>query len=104
MKKFNVIVSNFNTSEFEAYDVIPYLMDKYKEAKDKPESFDELKKFVKTTAMYQWWSRCEYEIILDHWPPFKDHKYQKKIDVYDQVIMNIDIVTEILQDAIKKLQ
>lgn len=43
--------------------------------------------------MYQWWSRCEYEIILTDWP---NQKKFEKWDVHEQVKMNIDIITELL--------
>ena len=38
MKSFNVIVYNFNTKKFEPYDIMPYLVDRYKrlKAKDRP--------------------------------------------------------------------
>lgn len=48
--------------------------------------------------MYQWWSRCEYEIILVDWPC---QKKSEKWDVYKQVMMNIDIITEILMKNVR---
>lgn len=93
MKKFNVIINDFNSGTFEPYDVMPYLMREYNKAKDKPSTFEEFKNFVEKEAKYQWWSRCEYEIILSDWPGQRHHS---KIDVYEQVMMNIDIVTETL--------
>lgn len=100
MERFNVIVHNFNSNEFEAYDVIPYLVDKYKSAKDKPETFDEFKKFIKGWAMNQWWSRCEYEIILSSWPP--NEKSERKWDVYMQVMLNLDVITKIVMKSINE--
>lgn len=34
-----------------------------------------------------YWSKCEWEIILSHWPPRKNAQ-ELKIDVYDQVMLN----------------
>ena len=48
---------------------------------------------------YQFWSRCEYEIILIDWPCQQKHE---KWDVYKQIMMNIDIVTDILYDEFLK--
>lgn len=102
MKSFNVIVENINKKEFVSYDVIPYLVNCYKEIKrgtKKPVNFDEFKEFIKKNSMYQWWSRCEYEIILNSWP---SNNNEKKIDVYWQIMMNIDIITEIVMAECKK--
>lgn len=123
MKKFNVTVYNVNSKEFENYDIIPYLINRYEKAIRKPKTFDEFKEFIKGESQYQWWSRCEYEIILSPWPyltspserydkkgendieawkkHWKEHlKECKKIDVYDQVMMNIDIITEIIMNLV----
>lgn len=95
MKKFNVIVENINRRAFTSYDVIPYLVKQYHKSKNKPKTLDEFKKFILGESMYQWWSRCEYEIVLETWPT---SDVNKKIDVHWQVQMNIDIISEIVMD------
>lgn len=121
MKSFNVIVYDFNRKKFIPYDVIPYLIGCYwdrvkrhTEPNDKiedsylndiryfkiPKTFTEFREFVKNESMYQFWSRCEYEIILSDWPPSKP-PVEEKWDVWDQIKMNLDIVTQIVMDAIK---
>lgn len=97
MEKFNVIIEDINTRKFIPYDVIPYLVDQYKKAKDKPSTFLEFKEFIRKESMYQWWSRCEYEIVLQSWPIGKN---EEKIDVYWQVMMNINIITDILMKEV----
>lgn len=97
MEKFNVIIEDINTRKFIPYDVIPYLVDQYKKAKDKPSTFLEFKEFIRRESMYQWWSRCEYEIVLQSWPTGKN---EEKIDVYWQVMMNINIITDILMKEV----
>lgn len=99
MKQFNVIVEEINSRKFVPYDVIPYLNRCYQEKKDKPKTFEEFKTFIEKESMYQWWSRCEYEIILKDWP---NGGIEKKIDVHQQVMMNIDIITEILMEEVTK--
>ena len=96
MKSFNVIVYNFNTKKFEPYDIMPYLVDRYErlKAKDRPLS---LKKFIEDEARYQWWSRCEYEIILSDQPP---SGVEEKWDVFKQIMMNIDVIRDILEENI----
>ena len=95
--RFNVITWDPNSKKFVPYDVIPYLVEQYRKAKTKPQSFDEFKIFIAKESMYQWWSRCEYEIVLQSWPK---GDIEKKIDVHQQVMMNIDIVAKILMEEI----
>lgn len=100
MKSFNVINYDFNNRKFEAYDIMPYLIDCYQKSKHKPTTFEEFKEFVLSKSLYQWWSRSEYEIILVDWPCEKDWK---KIDIYYQITLNIDIITEILIENIHEI-
>ena len=106
---FYVINENFNAHKFEPYDVMPYLIEQYKETKKTkrrktPETFEEFKEFVDNWSHYQFWSRCEYEIVLS---PFISRTKDEKIDVCWQIMMNIDIVTRILMENVltkKKLE
>lgn len=101
---FNVLVWDINRDELIHYDIIPYLLRQYNETKkmdsykETPKTRDEFKEFIKKEAMYQWWSRCEYEIIISDWPC---QKHQVKIDVYDQVLMNLDVITDIIINIVK---
>lgn len=99
IKPFNVINYEFNSDKFEAYDVMPYLVNCYnKEKKNKrPVTFDEFKKFVEGKSMYMYWARCEYEIIISDWP---NQKTRKKIDIHWQIMNNIDIVTNVLMENV----
>lgn len=92
---------------------------------------EELKKWIKSRSQYQFWSRCEYEFLIAKWPfggwqltedmekfiatnpNLKDHKTNIDmcniitkdmdiIDVHEQIMMNIDIVTDILYDEFLK--
>ena len=101
MQKFNVIIEDVNRREFIPYNVIPYLVRQYKEAKNKPTTFEEFKSFIEKESKYQWWSRCEYEIILKEWPTGKK---EEKIDVHWQVMMNIDVITKLLMDEINETE
>ena len=99
MKSFYVIVYDINRKTFIPYDVIPYLEKCYYEETNKPKTLEEFKDFVKNQSMYQWWSRCEYEILLFDWP---SQSQQKKIDVHYQVMTNLDTVTKILIESINE--
>lgn len=117
-QSFNVLVWDFNSDSLTHYDVMPYLRSSYKErvkrhrkyAKRKdfdpgnewykvPKTLDEFKKFVENESMYQFWSRCEYEMICHGWPVQKN---DYKLDVHEQIMMNIDIVAGILFNECKK--
>ena len=97
MKKFNVLIWDFNTDKLEHYDVLPYLR---KECfKEIPKSKEELKKSIESNSIYRYWSRCEYEMIIHGWP-VRQNDY--KIDVHEQIMMKIDVITDILWNELKK--
>lgn len=104
--KFCVLTWDFNTDMIEHYDVLPYLRGRMEERikktkKDKdyyfkpPKSMDDFKQFVKDESMHQFWARCEYEMIIHGWP-VKKNEY--KIDVHEQIMMNLDIIAGLLYD------
>ena len=100
LKSFYTIVYNINKKIFEPYDVMPYLIEEYKKKKKKKRhliTFDEFKKFIESASMYMYWSRCEYEIILTAW---SNEDKKEKIDIHNQIMMNIDRITEVLMDNV----
>ena len=55
---FNVIVQDINNKSFEPYDVMPYFLRVWKENKrNRPTSFEELKKWIKSESMYTFCAR-----------------------------------------------
>jgi hypothetical protein len=120
-KVFNVLTWDFNHDELEHYDVLPYFRECYKERKKKskgkkiqkilaenpdmrkyyavPSTFDEFKEFIKDESRYMYWSRCEWEMIVHGWPVRKN---DYKIDVHEQIMMNIDTIAEILWKEIEE--
>ena len=111
-QKFNVLMWDFNSDKLIHYDVLTYLRNCYKDrvknfkkyskkeglAVDNeymfvPETLDEFKKFVENESMYMFWSRCEYEMICHGWPAKKS---DYKLDVHEQIMMNIDVIANIL--------
>lgn len=98
IKNFYVLNWDFNRNRLEKYDVIPYLVDCYKNTKkNRPTNDKEFEEFVIRNSSYQWWSRCEYEIIISDWP---NNKNSIKYDIHKQILMNLDIVTNILMDIV----
>lgn len=100
IKSFNVILYDPNKNKFIQYDVIPYFINCYKERKrSKPKTFEEFKKFVTARSQYMYWARCQYEIILSDWPCSKT---TYKLDVHEQIMNNIDLVTTIVINNLPK--
>lgn len=97
MKTFNVIIYDFNGKRFVPYDIIPYFLEVYKERKKKLKTFDEFKQFIKKESLYQFWARCQYEIVLTDWP---NMKHFSKWDVNKQIEMNLDVITKIFMEAL----
>ena len=109
MKSFNVIIWDPNKKEFIPYDIIPYFVNSYKERLENskkypksdywkiPKTFDEFKNFVNNEGHYQFWGRCEYEIILVDWPC---QQKEKKIDVWEQIEINLDLITQLVMESI----
>lgn len=121
MEKFNVLLWDFNRDELEYYDVLPYLRERYEErkkrsevaredkelSKDKkllkfwrvPETLDEFKDFIMSESRYQFWARCQYEMICHGWPVRKNNH---KLDVHEQIMMNLDVIARIMYDELGK--
>lgn len=96
--KYNVIIWDINKKEFVPYDIFPYLKRKFIQCKRIPYTFEEYKKWIQKEAFYQWWGRCEYEVILSSWP---GESKKEKIDVYYQIMNNIDTITELFMQEMK---
>lgn len=97
--EYNVILWDFNRKEVEYYDIIPYFKECWNDLKKKPKSFYDIKQFIISESRYQFWSRCEYEIVITGFP---ENSRTQKIDVFDQIMSNIDIVTEVFINSLAK--
>ena len=95
---WNVFLEDFNGKNIVIYNVFHnYTFDeqlkkefrRYVRHKD----LEKLKTEIKSWAMYCFWSKCEYEIILTSFPEKKDFK-EKKVDVYQQLMLNWDSFVE----------
>lgn len=111
MKEFNVLIWDFNKDIVGPYDVMPYFRDAYAKRVDDykqygddayfkvPKTYNEVKDFIIDEARYRFWGRCEYEFIMHGWPVRKN---DYKIDVYEQLMMNIDIIAEMFYNELKE--
>lgn len=105
MIQWNVYVDDFNGKKIKIYNVLNHggflkdVQNAIKKFKNDKEAFE---KEVKSSLMYYYWSKCEWEIILSSWPERKDFK-EEKIDVYDQVMLHWDVFINYLWDNQKEI-
>lgn len=99
---FCVVCEDVNRGRFAPFDIMPYLISEYKSKskKNRPLGFEEVKEFVINKARPQFWSRVEYELILSPIIPMKDG-YNEKWNVFQQIMMNVSVITNILMDNLK---
>lgn len=102
---FNVIIEN--NGKFEPYDIMQYLKGSWdydkshkRTRENLPTTMHDLETWVDNKLKYQYWGRCEYEIILSCWPPHPDDK-AAKWDIYMQCKMNLPIIAKIFAENYK---
>ena len=66
-----------------------------------PATFNEVKEFVENESRYLYWGNCNWEMIVHGWP-VKRNDY--KLDVHEQVMMNLDVIAGILWEEFEKEQ
>lgn len=81
---WKVYVGNFNTGEIEKYNIfdhVSFYNDCVKAKKKFKDDRDGFEDEVRRSLMYYFWSKCEWEIILDHWPSGEYYKMRKVISL-----------------------
>lgn len=71
--------------------------------KKKINNYYELYDFLTKEFMYHFWSKAEYEILVSslHNIYVKDTSYIQKIDVYEQIKPNLDLICEHVINELK---
>lgn len=100
MRSWYVYIIDFNTTKLKKYDVMPYFLECAKKQKFKSSDLEKCKKFIRKEGMYMFWSRCEWEVLICPWPSIRDISF--KIDVWDQIEMNLDNFTMIFIENLNK--
>lgn len=100
MKIFNVIYYDVNKKAFIPYDILPYFRSIFygSKKKERPKTREELKEWIRIRSLCHFWSRCQYEIVLQSWPT---SEISDKWDIHDQILMNLDTITDILSEEFK---
>lgn len=93
--KYYVVEDDFNRAKMVTVNIFNYRhvikseLDRIaKLPTEKRPSFEEFDDTIRRCVMYQFWSRCEYEIVIHEWAT--NPRWHKKVDVYDQLRLNWD--------------
>lgn len=104
--EWNVYYEDINNKKIDTFNVFhhwQFLEYCKKNAKQNKENYNTFVDQLKKDAMYCFWSKCEWEIILSDWPPSNKFK-KEKIDVYDQLCLNWDIFCKYVWEHITDLR
>lgn len=108
MKTFKVLVQTstnkiewVNVFELSTWNRIEELLKKQakvmKNMPDKDAVLKELKDILRRELMYWFWSKCEWEVVVQGWP---NNGTEKKIDVFEQISANYELFEKIVFDNI----
>ena len=90
MLEWNVYISDWNNKEIRPHNVFRhggFLEDCKKAARKYAKDREAFEKEIRNSMMYWYWSKCEWEIILSHWPS-RPSAPDLRVDVSDQVLLN----------------
>lgn len=88
MLEWNVYYHDFNRKEINVFNVFNHWSfheDCKKNAKKNSKDYEAFCEQLRKDAMYRFWSKCEYEILLTPWVGRAE---TLKIDIYDQLRLN----------------
>lgn len=93
---WNVIAEDFNGRRIDAFDIFEhggFADDVVKSYRKYRNDFGAFSEDVRKLLAYYFWSKCEWEVIISAWPP-SDRIPERKVDVYEQVMLNWDVFIE----------
>ncbi len=89
---WNVWVGDFNRAEIRPYNIFDhdgFLADCKAAARKYAKDRDAFLQEVHDSLLYYYWAKCEWEIVLQHWPEREGYP-GRKVDVSGQVVVNWD--------------
>ena len=105
--EWNVYYSDFNSGKIEVRNVFnhgSFLIDLGKDARKYKDDKEKFLERLRSHLMYYYWCKCEWEVVVSHWPPSDNERFKSvKIDVYDQVMLNWPIFSEYVWEHRKEL-
>lgn len=106
--EWNVFRYNINKNTIETFNIFNHYrfykdLFKLKKRLKKESDLDFIKE-VKALLMYYFWCKSEYELLLSPWVGGDREKDTIKIDIYTQVIINLDKFCEYILNNIDLLK
>lgn len=93
---WRVICEDFNGRRIADYDIFEHysFAEDVKKAYGKHRNdFGAFSENVRGLLFYYFNSKCEWEVVVSAWPP-SDRVSERKVDVYEQVMLNWDVFIE----------
>lgn len=93
---WRVLVEDSNGRRIEDYDIFEhhsFAGDVGRAYKKHRTDFDAFAEKVRGSLFYWFCSKCEWEVIVSSWPS-SDRVPERKVDVYEQVMLNWDVFIE----------
>lgn len=95
---WNVYYESFSKRTIEVFNIFDhyrFVKDCAKELRKVKEDREAGSKILRSNLMYFFWSKCEYEVVITPWVnPQNTKEYDRKIDVYEQVMNNWHVFFE----------
>lgn len=100
---FNTVMEDFNKAEYKKFNIfrgyyISEFLDKYKKKPTKERNKEDFAEQLKRECKYSYWGKSEYEIIISPWG---GRAPEKKVDVWNQIELNWDIVVDLGWNYVK---
>lgn len=100
---------DLNTNRIEEYNVFTHrrFAKEIKQALRQEHDYDEFSATLKYIAMYYFWCKCEYEIVITSFPPYVntnemeriiEYKNRKRLDVSLDCAEKIDIFQQLMMN------
>lgn len=92
---WNVYYYSINSRKIKVFNIFDHggFNKEVKEHLQKCETKEEFAQKIKSSLMYFFWSKCEWEVLVTAWVGRRDDQ-KLKIDVYDQVMNNWDVFVD----------
>lgn len=107
---WNVIVGDFNSGKIIEYNIFNnyfFLNDCIENVKLNDNNKEMFCERLRKDVMYYFWSKCEWEVIIDHFPvsSYENNRFKcRKIDAYYQLQLNWNIFTNYVWENKEKLK
>lgn len=97
-----VYKNNFNTNKIEKFNIFDHyrFSKSIKELLNKYNNKEDFSNQLKKELMYYFWSKFEYEITINSFPPKENNEI--KIDIYSQIMNNYNIFVDYIWNKKEK--